>query len=120
MKDEADALLADLELKGVLGWSAMRRWRTYSTVILSPSRGERGCGLKADQPVHREASGSHSIAGHRLPERGEGLQVVCEVGRLAWLLPDPARAGEPEVDCFPPAPGAVLLQGGPDGPEPQR
>ena len=106
MKDEADALLADLELKGVLGWSAMRQWRTYSTVILSPSRGARGCGLNADQPVHREASASHSIAGHRLPERGEGLQVLCEVGRPARVLPDPSRAGEPDVDCVSPVGGA--------------
>ncbi len=63
---------------------------------------------------------SLSVAGHRLPEQGEELQVVCEVGRPARVLPDPSRAGEPEVDCFSPVPGAVLLQGGPNGPQPQR
>ena len=46
MKDEADALLADLEQKGVLGrlecWT--KRRTTFSVAILSPSPEARGCG----------------------------------------------------------------------------
>ncbi len=45
--------------------------------------------------------------------------MVCEVGRLARVLPDPSRVGEPEVDCISRAPGAILLQDGSDGSQSQ-
>ncbi len=100
MKDEADALLADLKLKGVLGrleCDEMTENLFRGIFVPKPGgqEGAAGHGLHADQPVHREASASPSVAGHRLPEHGEGLQVVCEVGRPARVLPDPSRTGEP-------------------------
>ena len=41
--------------------------------------------------------------------------MVHKVGRLAWVLPDPSRTGEPEVDGISPAPEAVLPRAAPMG-----
>ncbi len=125
MKDKADALLADLEMKGVL--RLLECDETTENLFrghIVPKPGGKGVRLVTDytpiNPYIERLVHPFPSPDIVFQSKGKDSKVVREVGRLAWVLPDPARAGEPEADCFPPAPGSVLLQGGPDGPQPQR
>ncbi len=116
MKDEADALLADLELKGVLGrLECDETTKNLFRGHFVPKPGGKGVRLVTDytpinpyieRPVHPFSSPDIVFQ-----SVGKDSKCFWEAGRSTRLLPDPSRAGEPEVDCFPPASGVVLLQG---------